>query len=360
VPISSLGSDEKYPILVTACDAGSANFLLPLIGKWKGPICIKTQGIATDIFRKNGQNTIDYPINDNVDQLELLGNNLIGDDKFSAVLTGTSWGATIDKAATLAARKFKLPHAAIIDHWALYRERFSLVKDGCIIKPDIYLPREIWLPDKLALDDGIKAGLPPNILRIVGQPHLEKQKIFLNSAKPLPLSNKLVFISERIGEDFIIGSPLYPGFNEIDIVETIISSASKADISVLIKLHPQEEKSKFDLLLSKTNNATVVQNVDIPGMIKGAGWFVGMMSMLLLEAALIRNDVISFMPGDSQNQFIGNRIGAVTSLSTANELDDLFKNASRKQNKKDSGFNKRFLGSTDSCLNNIERLISCA
>ena len=54
-------------------------------------------------------------------------------------------------------------------------------------------------------------------------------------------------------------------------------------------------------------------------MVKIADKIIGMGSMLLLEASLHRNDVISFRPNASK-KFIGNTLGVLTEINREKEL----------------------------------------
>ena len=50
------------------------------------------------------------------------------------MITGTSWGPTIDKAAILGANYFDINSISILENWSLYVERFSEINKGILKK----------------------------------------------------------------------------------------------------------------------------------------------------------------------------------------------------------------------------------
>ncbi|MBF0244135.1 MAG: hypothetical protein HQL31_02520, partial [Planctomycetes bacterium] len=85
--------------------------------------------------------------------------------------------------------------------------------------------------------------------------------------------------------------------------------ASKYHWSVTIKLHPEETPDKYHAFKERHEDLQFIKDCDIGALIGGARKVVGMESMLLMEAALVRSDVISYLPGRPPEQFIGNTIG---------------------------------------------------
>ena len=142
------------PLLITACDAGTANALIPVLYRINYPWSLYAQGAAAAIFHTNNIpfTKIDACCWAEIDQ---LGHAILENCHACSVLSGTSWGPTIDKAITSAAQTKAIPSAAIIDHWALYRERFSQVEAGHIIDDLAYLPDFIWLPDQIAKTESV-------------------------------------------------------------------------------------------------------------------------------------------------------------------------------------------------------------
>lgn len=344
-------------LLISACDAGSANVFAAVLAGWSGSYSFWTQGVASE--KLAGTDIPFEAVPEDVDAFDWIARDDIAErlSGFSAVLTGTSWGKTLDKAVIVAARKAGLPTASVIEHWSLYRERFSTVKDGCIIEPDIYMPDRIWVVDGQAATAGTNAGLPPAKLVEVGQPYLERRRQQLQSIRPADIGDSVVFVSERLRDDFRKGSPLYPGFDEFEAVALMADAAHAAGLKLIVKLHPQEDVTKFDTLLAGKPGVTVLRDADVEALICGAGKVVGMLSMLLLEAALIRGDVISFVPGAKPDVFIGNRLGATTPATDTASLLQLLR-APRSAASDD--FGTRFDGSCMRFRTEMDALLTCA
>lgn len=347
-------------LIVSSCDTGSANALAPVLAKLPCDYVVFAQKDAARIFDRW---KIPYQFLDSLswDDLFGIGNHILTQVRATAVVTGTSWGPSIDKALTLAARKHNLPCAALIEHWDLYLERFSVVKDGHIHDLCKFLPDHIWVNDTIALSEACSAGLPADALQIVGQPHLEGQLNLLRNRSHEPTDKGIVFISERVSEDFAPESPLYRGFDEFKALHQLLDSIDLSKSNVLVKLHPQEDINKFDNVVRGNENIEVVKEADNISLILNAKKLVGMFSMLLLEAALVRSDVISFLPGGNASIFIGNRVGATTPATTKEELKYLLdKSASESTggNGNITAFGSRFMGSTIRMTETIQRLMA--
>lgn len=347
-------------LLLTACDTGSANALAPVLKRLACIYITFAQAHAARVFDGWG---IPYRLVEPLSWAEFqqLGRRILNEQKPKAVLTGTSWGSTLDKALTLAAREQGIPCAAVIEHWDLYRERFSVVVNGQITNPDKFLPDRIWVNDEIARAEAVDAGLPGARIEVVGQPHLERQFELLSTQGVRERDDKIVFVSERVREDFTPGSPLYRGFDEFETLKALRDLTDPAKSRIVIKLHPQESADKYDRYVERGGRIDVVRDTNNTELILSAGRIVGMFSMLLLEAALVRNDVISFMPAGDPSVFVGNRMGATLSATTTQELKLLLRDEGVRQRRSDSpvaSFGSRFLGSTKRMIKAIETLIA--
>lgn len=338
---------------MTACDAGTANYILPLLKKLSLPFSLFAQGEATSILKREG---IDFTLLPpcNWTNLESTGESILKSGGFSQVIAGTSWGPTIDKAITLGARRKKIPTIAIIEHWNLYKERFSIVENGNIVEECLYLPDSIWVNDSFAKEAAIAAGLPEEKLFEAGQPFLEYQYNRLISRRFKLSNNNIVFVSERLKEDFIKGSSIGKKYNEYTVLELLIEAIDFSKNKLLIKLHPQESPDKYDHIKNKRPNIEVVKQCDIAELILESHKIVGMGSMLLMEAALVRNDVISVLPDTDPAEFIGNKIGATLFASDSADLKKYLELPPSPIGT--ATFGKRFLGATANLLRLIETL----
>lgn len=314
------GQLEKVRVVFSACDAGSANYLLPILRQFSEPHMVFAQHVAGSKFTEAG---IDFQYAPGGDWGELaeLGDRILEKVSCDLVVSGTSWGPTIDKAIILAARKKKIPTISIIEHWNLYRERFSRLEKGVLFEPLAYLPDIVWVNDGFAKQEAIAAGLvEPEVLE-AGQPHLESQLEKLCSFSDARANNEVVFVSERIGDDFVEGSPLYRGYDEFSSLEFLASALDFDRFDLRIKLHPQERSDKYDAMIGNGLKASILTECNIERLILESHKLVGMGSMLLLEAALVRDDIVSVMPGGNSSDFVGNVIGATKYAGTRTQLE---------------------------------------
>ena len=348
-----LKSTKNY--LVTACDAVSANYISSLLKKWPGNYYLSSQGVATKIFKKNQYKTSHYS-KKKYSELKNFGIQILKKNIYDAVITGTSWGPTIDKAAILGANYFGLPSISILDHWSLYIERFSEINKGNIKKKLIYLPKKLWVPDQFAYNK--MRLLTKNIteLEVVGNPYLQQKIKDLKMEKKPKINNEILFISEKIKSDFSNKSNGYPDTNE-EIVLNKLIKARKLGTKIIIKLHPQEKLTKYSMILKKYKNIIVKKKVDFKKKINSCKSIVGISSMMLLEAALIRNDVVSVIPAHKKNIFIGNKRKITQNVYS---VADLTKIIYKKKNnfKINLKFQKIFKNSTQKCLKSLKNIVN--
>lgn len=346
-------------LLVSSCDTGSANALAPVLSGLSCEYLVVAQKDAARVFDRW---KIPYRRVDPIDWDRLLaaGTEALSSVQARAIVTGTSWGPSIDKALALAARERGIPCAAIIEHWDLYMERFSAVEAGRIRDRGRFIPDRVWVNDEIALREACSAGLPAVRVEVVGQPHLERQLRLLRGKRGSAARGGVIFVSERVRDDFPEGTPLYRGFDEFKALDQLINSIDFSATELTIKLHPQESEGKFDALVRGRGDIKIVKEADNLQLIADAERLVGMFSMLLLEAALVRNDVISFLPGGDPSIFVGNRVGATAAAITKEELQWLLGERAARAGRVDEDiteFGARFVGSAARMTDAIERLM---
>lgn len=244
------------------------------------------------------------------------------DLKPNLIVTGTSLNNlddNIDKKLLIWANQNGVPSISIIEHWSWYIKRFQC-------RGSLLLPNYIILNDQNAFEQAIKEGLPSNRLRTLGNPYLERILTINNEDKDtngikhsynFPIGKKLIFfISEELKNDFPSNSNDYLGYDEFMVLEILKSTISPND-HLVVKLHPEECRTKYIHQVSE--RISIVESFPLGEMVKIADKIIGMGSMLLLEASLHRNDVISFRPNASK-KFIGNTLGVLTEINREKEL----------------------------------------
>lgn len=318
-------------ILFCCNDSGPANYISSLISKLSiDYICIASS-ISGKVFQKNG---IKYKNND----------EFIDYSKIKLIVTGTCLGAGIDKLYLEIGKQKGIKTVAVIEHWSLYLERFKL--NNSFIFPDY-----IFLNDETALRESIDDGLPEDKLIISGNPYLcDLSKIKLNAENIHKWRNNnnlnerivLTFISESLKEDF--KHNVYHGFDEYEVISSIMEMLSEFSFQLLIRKHPSESDNKYNELIGE--NVKIDQDSAFDSIIEHSDYIVGMGSIFLIEASMFRKDIISFRPNE-KTEFIGNKLG-LTNKVTNNLQLKMFISGNNKNNNKNN-----FTDKTSEIINNL-------
>jgi hypothetical protein len=265
--------------------------------------------------------------------------------KAELVLTGTANGPCLDKDLINWAIERGVPSVSVIEHWSWYRRRYQV--DEMLVLPDY-----IIVNDQIANDQAVAEGLPVERLFVGGNPWLEHLSTEVSPAFDicswrdrlgLPQGRIIVFVAEALRDDFPKSSADYLGYDEFEVLKTLIDIASK-DAIVVIKRHPEEPSDKYTTLLSP-GKVYSIGHASLFELAKGADFIVGMASMLLIELAMLRDDVISYRP-NARLPFIGNTLGATIQVNDRESLSKLFLLRNTSQIK-DTSFRNRFQGSGD-------------
>jgi len=328
-------------VLFSVNDAGPAKYISYILNKLdkKQYICLASN-ISSKVF---DDFNIDY-------KLEFYD---IGFKTISLIITGTCLDNGLDKELLKIGKQNNIKTISIIEHWSLYKKRFEL--NGQYKFPDI-----IFVNDEIAQQEAINDGIDKSILKVVGNPVFEniqkqdcniedkikwKQNLQLDNNK-----NIITFISEEYKKDFPKGSKEYAGFDEFEVIDDIIKSLDD-NMILIIKLHPAEDKSKYNYL-ERYQNVKMIVKTDIDKLILFSDTFIGMGSMLLLEASFLRDSVYSYRPNE-KIEFIGNKNGMTIKVSNRDELKQVLDNK-YKQNRI---ITNKFQNSTQNILNIIQENI---
>lgn len=312
-------------ILVGAKDVGPAHYLIALERYLMAPNRWVGSDLTQQIFTQHGLKS--QPDWKNT-QVKL-------------VLTGTTQGPSLDKEMVNWARERSIPSVSVIEHWSWYRKRFE-------VGNELVLPDFILVNDQTAKEQAIAEGLPKNCFFVGGNPWLEKlscealpefDEYAWRNNLGLPQGRVLVFITEALRDAFPEGTSDYLGYDEFSVLKSLIDTVPD-DIIILIKLHPEEPVEKYSQLLL-AGKVYSIGHASIAELALGANYIVGMASMLLLELAMYRDDVISFRP-NARLSFIGNNIGATIPVC---DKDSLAKKLQKPLQCRSSSFRDGFKGS---------------
>lgn len=324
-------------ILLLACDPGGANTVAPLLKP------LNLAGYSVELFGKNSAlmryNIIGVPAYDincilkNYDYCDVL--DFIKSQKPDLVVTGTSSEDFIEKYIWQVCFVLKIPCFAILDQWMNYGVRFSKYKASEIElynknKDHSFLPTKIFVMDEFAKQKTIQEGITANKIVVTGQPYFDWLTNALNSqvVKLDYSENKILFISEPISQTF--GN--YRGYTErsvfMELIKALELICKKHDLSVYIgiKLHPRENENNFvdfmNALKSKFIKFMIVQEPNFLKLLNDFNIICGMASMALLEAVILKKNVVSVQIGlNQESPFILDSLGILTS---AKSLPDLY------------------------------------
>jgi len=324
-------------ILIGAADVGPAKYFIALLHKIETKIACVGSELTAPLFMLTG----------------CINRSNWKNSSPQVVITGTSLGDSLDKELLIWAKQKNIPSISIIEHWSWYKKRFDL--NGELVLPDY-----IFVNDKTAYYDAKKEGLPEDRLIVAGNPVLEKlyaegnvklNREMLLQKYNLPYNKRvIVFISEELASEFNC-TDSYLGYDEYVVLKKIIKQLQPTDY-LIIKLHPEERDDKYSDFLS--NQIITLKNIDIHSLNVIADFVIGMASMLLLELAILRNDVISFRP-NATKEFIGKRLKATTDIITTGEFKDCF--TQKEKQYVDGSFRNNFKGSADRFISLIDSII---
>jgi len=311
-------------IIASANNPGGANAILPLVKKFIAArhevLCI-LEDKAREIFQSAGLAFVDANL---VDFAEI--NKLVSAQKFDLFLAGTSLGLTIDKKILAICQANKTLSIYVLDFWSNYWQRFSRQQ-----KDFAYLPDYILIMDDLAQKEMLAEGFPPTKLRLTGNPFFDDfaSGIDLTQTK----KNLILFVSQPMKDQNAVIGPQIP-FDEFqalgDLIELMGSPKLQThNLELEIRLHPRDEKHKFDGLMENLKFACGYDQLpDVKLSLARAGIIVGISSVVLLQAALAGKYVISYQGKNSDpDPLISNRLGISRLAKTKAELEVLLAEA---------------------------------
>lgn len=323
-------------ILFVVNDAGPAKYLAYII---KSLNDIAYECISSDISSK---------VFDEFSVKHSLDDSLININDYHLVITGTCLNDGIDKKWLNIAKQNRVKVISIIEHWSLYKKRFELNKK--YFYPDI-----IYVNDEVAKKEAIEDGIDKKLLKVVGNPVLENIKLDKNSQNivnssinkmGIDVNKKIItFVSEEYKKDFPKESSYYQGFDEFEVLDDILE-VMPFEYNLIIKLHPSENEDKYDYLKT-AKNVIIIKKIDISLLFELSDIIIGMGSMLLIEASLVKNLVYSYRPNE-KIEFIGNKNNMTIKLNNKENLKKIFNIKNRVRT-----LNNMFKGSTQ----RIQKLI---
>ena len=276
--------DLKDTIGVIANDAGSANLIKAWISNnasLKYFYCLS--GPALKIFNS-----------------EILFDSLIDLDTLikicNVVITGTSYSSNLEHNARFKSKKYKIKSIAVIDHWVNYEMRF--IRHNQMILPDI-----IWVFDNFAEKKA------KNIFKTI---KVQKQKNYYIEDQVKEISKlkknledhsiNILYVLEPIRKDKING--LIYEFIVLDFfMKNIYKLNLKKEFFIRFRLHPSENKNKYDDWVRKQNkdNISISINDNLCEDISWSNIVIGYESYALVIASASKRKCFSTKLPNEEN-----------------------------------------------------------
>ena len=331
----------RHRLIMSASDAGPAEYIARIAKGIDIPYRIYASKVSEPIFHKHGIGCI-------------LGEHS-EDDHADLIVTGTHKGEGIDKALVRWGKTKGIPTLSVVEHWTFMADRF--LADGNFVLPDKILLNDVWAHEQLKA-----ARIPEDLGLIVGNPILEEEEIEDGSISRSwdetydehLAAGAIVFISEELASAFPEDSKDYPGFDEYTVLHDLLTAIPE-NRRVVVKLHPEERQDKFRDIQKEflKKEVIIVKESNTAALLESAEVVVGMGSMLLLEAAKTRRDILSYRPNE-YNHFIGNEMGVTKLVNNIAELREILGGDKVVENEL---VGRRFAGSAEKIRTVIEGYI---
>lgn len=357
-------------ILLCATDAGGARNLSSLLytqDKGFTPLLVVSDEMLP-LFDTRGIRVIESKdINS-----EMAAVDLLKEVSPVAVVCGTTRYLSPERLLIVAARDLGIKSVVILDEWFNYYLRFQ-GKDGelsCL--PDI-----ICCQDEQARREAAAEGIPLDRLFVTGSPSLSiltfKADKFLTEPPALPefIKNKvkpvITFLHEthsvdygsKPGESGLLGKSI--GYTEHTVRQDIFDTLRKIGKSctVIEKLHPGYSGNELTPLCDAIVEWTTVPKVDLLPLLWYSDLVIGMRSMALLEAVILRCRSISYQPNLTGPQTCtAVRLNLTKSIYDINGLYHWFTEHISIKPKSQDGLIKRLPFVREDVIQNIMDLIS--
>lgn len=292
-------------ILFCAQDPGGANAIAPLVHRVAQeslmPYNVFASKYAFQIFQNNGIKRI---INCSQSSRKDLRRFY---DKINphVIFTGTSEGYCLEKEITRIASRRGAKTISIVDSWMNYAKRYSSAENP---RDLLYMTETICVNDEFMKSECVKDGIPPENLKITGNPYLAESAKKINKRRA-GKGNKsnLLFISQ----------PLSHGdTNQYSLMKDLLNFPSIEQFkSITVRPHPKEnESSKYPEIITRYKDISIKvdHTRDIYKLINKSDLIIGVNSIVLFECAVSGKVVISYQPHRElfeDDMLINNRIG---------------------------------------------------
>lgn len=338
-------------ILATSWHPGGINAIIPVIKKLRQEnrcdVDVFGYEYSEKILEKNNVNysKIDFY---NVNDVSIFSmEKILEIEKPDLVLTGT---ATQDKNhkyvlehnITLAAKERSIKSLAVLDLWGNYTERFSDSNTGEIFK---FISDKIAILDEICKEKMIEEGFPEKRLAITGNPSFdelielknnfsEKDKEKVKQELGLAIDSYLIMYASQPIELHYKEDLGYTEKTVLkNLIESVIDFKDKEKISLLVKLHPRENKEDLGAVIKDYEFSKLQikldQEYNTRKAILASDSIFSPFSTVLVESTYLDKPSISIQPGlrDINKDFlVTNSLGITTPIYKKREISSVLFN----------------------------------
>lgn len=280
-------------ILIVSHDAGGAEIISAWVkANLQNNYIFILQGPAVAVFSRKISKIDNQPI-------EKLLQNL---SQVEFVLTGTSWGSDLEREVIKIALKHNVFVVAYLDHWVNYLERFLSQGKYCF-------PNEIWVGDEEAerLAKNVFKQIP---VRLVLNQYFEEVKREFKKIAVLsrPEKYNFLYVCEPIEGCAIwkTGNKNDRYYTEFSALQFFFDEMRQSRFitkieAIKLRLHPSEPREKYNSVIENERrrfpcNIIVGENTSLLEDYVWADYIVGISSMALVIAAILKKDVFTCIP----------------------------------------------------------------
>jgi hypothetical protein len=230
-------------------------------------------------------------------------------DKVETVFLGTSHPASSDYFelnCLKTAKQKNIYTISFIDHWVNFKLRFT-DSNG-----ELTFPNEIWVVDEKAKQLAVEEGLPPELIKVTGNPYhyylkhewkpFWEGKSYLSSLNITPNALHIVFAPDPLS---LRNKKERTGFSEEEALHDIldvISNFNDENLFLIVKCHPLQPLEILAKEIEKTEwpNVSLIKNADSLELINIADLVIGFYSNFLLDAKAMGKKVVRYFPGKEE------------------------------------------------------------
>lgn len=230
-----------------------------------------------------------------------------------------------------AARRHGVPSVAYVDSWWAYDGRFRLAGET---EPPV-LPDTIAAVDGRVRDELLALGYPGGRVEMLGSPRFERLRRsgVRNGAAPNGGMDaredfRILFVSQPF--EAAIGSVDEWGFTERSTLTAVLAvlgalpEAVRARVELVVALHPEEsaeEMARFLETAPRGLRVCTIRGEEVLPALEEASLVLGMFSILLAEAVILRRPVLSVQIDlKREDMLVTNLVGATVPVRSFPEL----------------------------------------